>query len=229
MMSRKNKNLTPYGEKRFRPGNYMGSRGLPQDAVILDIDGTILDWGSAANPKVIEFARRHHEKNHMIIVITARTQEWEYESSFNLLMNILPFPFVGPICRSDTDPRYASEFKREIAQGFEDMGLYRIVGAADDSQEVIRMWRWWAKTHFTDSKDFDLLESAYTSYADWRTTLPRKGPSVPFSVTKTASDWSHYSTKPSLVQESYWPLPLDDKEENYNDLNSLSKWGIVEK
>lgn len=172
-------NLTPYGAKKFRTpthkDEFNGEQGSAMKAVILDIDGTLQTWGQGADAKVLEYCKKHYDQGHVLIVLTARTHDYDYERSFNWLMKNLPYPFIGPFHRACDDPRYASEFKREVAQGFEDMNLYQIVGAADDNTFVNDMWRHWADEHFADPADFDLLECGYGDYSSWRTQLPAKG------------------------------------------------------
>jgi hypothetical protein len=168
-------NTTPYGGMRLKTGaGFAGPKGTAITAGVLDIDGTLQDWGAGASKKVLDWMETV-EKRHpdmVWLVITARTHDYDYRRSFNWLVKHVPYEFIGPFCRADDDPRYASEFKRELAQGFEDMGLYKIVAAADDNRYVIDMWKHWAETHFEDTAEFDLLETSYTSYPTWRSELP---------------------------------------------------------
>lgn len=170
--------ITPYGAKKFRnpmwKNEFVGTQGSPMEAVVLDIDGTLTEWGSSANQDTVKWTRNHVEKGRVILVITARDHGVSFTSSFNQLLKLLPFAFIGPFCRPDDDPRYASEFKRELVQGFEDAGLYKIVGAADDNNFVIDMWKHWAIEHFENPEDFDLLECSYRSYSSWRNDLPAR-------------------------------------------------------
>lgn len=193
-------NLTPYGAKRFRTpthkNEFSGEQGSALPAVILDIDGTLQTWGQGADAKVLDYCKKHYEAGHVLIVVTARTHDYDYERSFNWLMRNLPYPFIGPFHRACDDPRYASEFKREVAQGFEDMNLYRIVGAADDNDYVNDMWRHWAKEHFTDPADFDLLVCGYGDYSHWRTNLPSKG--------KAATTWKPSTTTTASTKGKVW-------------------------
>jgi len=167
--------LTPYGAKKFRTPTayreYNGLRGKPMEAVVLDIDDTLQDWGASVSKRVLKWAEDHYRQGRVLLVFTAREHEWQFRQSFDWLVAHLPFPFIGPFCRGKTDPRYASEQKRELAQGFEDMGLYRIMGAADDNPIVNDMWKQWAIDHFDDPTEFDLLECARASYPDWRANL----------------------------------------------------------
>lgn len=172
------KNATVYGGQRFRSpirsGEFVGTKGSLREAVILDIDGTLQGWGDGVQRSALEFCARHDKLDRTFIIITARDHEHSYWSSFNWLMVHFPYPFIGPFCRSLDDPRYTSEFKRELAQGFEDMGLYRIVGAADDNSYCQKMWKQWAIEHFEVPGEFDLLECCYESYPDWRSGLSPK-------------------------------------------------------
>ena len=206
------KKKTSYGVDRYRTPFYKGEfrypQGSKQKAVILDIDGCIIDWGDQANQKVREYAKKHYELGHVLIVMTARDHEYMYTSSFNLLMHVLPYPFIGPFCRPKDDPRYASEFKRETAEHLS--YIFDIVGAADDNKQVIQMWKWWATEY--GPKDFDLLETEYTSYPTWRESLPNKGASATHYATKPGSWASAYPKHRAAGSRAYetnsapWPL-----------------------
>lgn len=169
--------MTVYGAKKYRTpiskDEFTGKQGSPFEAIIFDIDGTLQSWGAGAEKKILKWAEKHNKAGRTFVVITARGESM-YTTSFNWLMHNFPYPFIGPFVRADDDPRYASEFKRELAQGFEDTGLFKIMGAADDNQYVINMWKQWAKDHFDKPEDFDLFEAKYETYSDWRSDLPSK-------------------------------------------------------
>ena len=217
-------NLTPYGAKRFRTpthkNEFSGEQGSALPAVILDIDGTLQTWGQGADSKVLEYCKKHYDAGHVLIVVTARTHDYDYERSFNWLMRNLPYPFIGPFHRACDDPRYASEFKREVAQGFEDMNLYRIVGAADDNDFVNDMWRHWAKEHFDKPEDFDLLVCGYGDYSHWRSNLPSKGAATAWKPSTTTTStkgrvWvpGAFDSETKLwVQGHYADEPADDAD-----------------
>lgn len=173
--------ITPYGATKFRTpwktNEYVGTQGSPILAGVLDIDGTMQTFGHGLDQTLLKWCDALQKANPDMVwlVITARDHEFMYETSFNWIMRAFPYPFIGPFCRADNDPRYASEFKRELAQGFEDMGLYRIIAAADDNKFVNDMWKHWATTHFTDPTQFDLLEChSRADYLGWRGGLPSK-------------------------------------------------------
>jgi len=202
-------NLTPYGgmrlRKPIRAGEFVGSKGSPIMAGILDIDGTLQDFGSSASKRVLDWMTKVEKKypDMVWLVVTARTHEYDYTRSFNWLVKHVPHVFVGPFCRAENDPRYASEFKREIAEGFENMGLYRIVAAADDNKYVIDMWKFWQQTR---SADLDLLECSYSSYATWRKDLPSKGYSTPAKATTTygTTPWTRSTPANRPAGTSRW-------------------------
>jgi hypothetical protein len=179
-------NSTPYGALRFRTllgaGEFAGPKGSPIHAGILDIDGTLQDFGSKASKKVLDWMVEVEKKYPTMVwlVITARTHEHDYQRSFDWLVKHVSSAFIGPFHRAADDPRYASEFKRELAQGFEDMGLYRIIAAADDNQHVIKMWEHWAETHFASADEFDLLKTNYT-YPSWSSSPTTGGYGTPSS------------------------------------------------
>ena len=197
--------ITPYGAKRYRPdygkGRFNGTSGTKPKAVILDIDGTLQDWGNVVNKKVLDWVDKHYRAGHVLIVLTARTHEHDYKRSFDWLVGHLPYPFIGPFHRSDDDPRYASEFKREVAESLSQ--LYTIVGAADDNTYVNDMWRHWAALH--PEVDFDLLECSYSAYPSWRSE-------VGSGWSSTVGGWSTSSKKTSVTEAQpviSRALPLD--------------------
>lgn len=174
--------VTVYGAKKFRTpwskDEYTGLRGSKIHAYVLDIDGTLQDFGSSASKKVLDWCAKidKADPKAVFLVITARDHgSFGYQGSFNWLLHAFPYPFIGPFARAVDDPRYASEFKRELAQGFEDMGLYQIMGAADDNTYVLDMWDQWGKDHFADPATFDVLRCDTGSYQAWRKDLPTKG------------------------------------------------------
>lgn len=167
--------VTVYGAKKFRTPTYAksfaGTKGSPILAGVLDIDGTLQGYGSSADKGVLDWMAKLQKKwpDMVWLVVTARDHEFMYDTSFNWVCAHLPYPFIGPFCRAKDDPRYASEFKRELAQGFEDMGLYQIVAAADDNNFVNDMWKQWAIDHFENPDDFSLLECSHRGdYGAWR-------------------------------------------------------------
>lgn len=167
-------NTVPYGTevtKRFRTplraGEFNGT-GTKPEAIVLDIDGTLETWGATIKADTLEWIAKHVKAGRVLIVITARTHDYDYQRSFNWLVAHLPHPFIGPFCRVKDDARYASEFKREVAEALSQ--LFTIVGAAEDNHHVNAMWRHWAALH--PEVEFDLLECGYGDYSDWRKTLP---------------------------------------------------------
>jgi hypothetical protein len=174
--------VTVYGAKKFRTpireDEFTGTQGSPIIAGVLDIDGTMSGFGSGMIKSTMDWIERVEKEYPEIVwlVITARDHgSFGYVASFNWVMHHFPRPFIGPFARPKDDPRYASEFKRELAQSFEDIGLYQIVAAADDNEFVIDMWEQWAKDHFEDPKNFMLLKCLKNDdYGLYRSSLPSK-------------------------------------------------------
>ena len=202
--------LTEYGtlkyRKPLREGEFVGRQGTKPEAIVLDIDGTLTEYGSTANQKTLDWCKKHHDAGRVLIVITARTHEHDFQRSFDWLVAHVPYPFIGPIHRSVDDPRYASEFKRETIEVLAQ--LYTIRGAADDNVHVLGMY----KNHF--GPDFDLLECSYGEYADWRRDL-KPGTNRP-AGTRTFSEsfasdtgWNDYSN----WEDTFSQDRLDSKTE----------------
>lgn len=198
-------NTVPYGTeetKRFRTplraGQY--STGTKPEAIVLDIDGTLETWGATIKADTLEWIDKHVKAGRVLIVITARTHDYDYQRSFNWLVRHLPYPFIGPFCRVHDDDRYASEFKREVAEALSQ--LFTIVGAAEDNHHVNAMWRHWAALH--PEVEFDLLECSYGDYADWRKTLPAAGG---YSSSYGSRSWSAYDQWEDYTGRN---VPADD-------------------
>ena len=205
--------VTVYGAKKYRTpyrkDQFTGTQGSKRKAVILDIDGTIQSWGSGLAAEIKEWLKKHYDAGDWFVVITAR-DDFMYETSFNWLMRQLPYPFIGPFTRAEDDPRYASEFKRELA---EDLSAYfEFVGAADDNEWVLKMWDQWAIDHFENPADFDIFRAAgHTGYADWRSELPYKGNYQGYGSYGTSSyvshkgeHWVNGAMVNGVWQQGYW-------------------------
>ena len=139
----------PAYRSRFRPN---GTPGTKPQAVILDMDGTLENWDGKPNPPGVEYVNHHHSQDRVIIVITARDHEWSYQRTHKWLKDHLAVPFVGPICRPSDDERYACDFKKDVYERLSH--VYDIVGAIDDDNYVLGMWR--------SIPDLEVVETGYT-------------------------------------------------------------------
>jgi hypothetical protein len=128
-------------------------------AVIVDVDGTLADVrgirhhvaqkpkdfdafhaasaGVPPNQQAIDFAQRHHDAGHVILVVTARRQQWLGVTQAWLERH-LPVPFDGPFHRADDDYRPDVQVKRDIFRYL--ARHYDIRGAIDDNPGVIALW-----------------------------------------------------------------------------------------
>jgi hypothetical protein len=210
---------TPYGAKKFRTpthaNQFKGKTGSKQEAIILDIDGTLTTWGAGFDKDTLKWCEKHYKANGDIvfIVVTARDHEYMYESSFNTLMRGFPYAFIGPFCRAKDDPRYASEFKRELCVDLS--AIFDIIGAADDNKQVIDMWKQWAIDWFEKPEDFDLLECSYGEYGDWRYGLASKGTTTTYVGGKsTTTSYGKPSTATGTHQGRKWVNGYHVKDAN---------------
>lgn len=149
----------PAYRSRFRPN---GTPGTKPEAVILDMDGTLENWDGKPNPPGVEYVNHHHSQDRVIIVITARDHEWSYQRTHKWLKDHLTVPFVGPICRPSDDERYACDFKKDVYERLSH--VYDIVGAIDDDNYVLGMWR--------SIPDLEVVETGYTYSPAEKTLSP---------------------------------------------------------
>lgn len=148
-MTTKTTSLVPYKAPSGQTASYRNpnrGRDIPGSrptAVILDMDGTLDVAGKPGKPGM-RWARRMHRAGHVLIVVTARTQEYEYERTHawlirNMRDKMKPMPFVGPFCRSKDDMRFACDFKKAVYDMLSN--TYDIIGAIDDDRWCLQKWR----------------------------------------------------------------------------------------
>jgi hypothetical protein len=128
-------------------------------AVIVDVDGTLADvrgirhhvttkpkdfdaFHAASadvppNQQAIDFVQRHHDAGHVIVVVTARRQQWLGVTQAWLDQHV-PVPFDGPFHRADDDFRPDVQVKRDIHRYL--ARHFDIRGAIDDNPNVIALW-----------------------------------------------------------------------------------------
>lgn len=135
------------------------------DVVVLDVDGCLRDWDCSVIDKGMAFAEKHHELGRVLVIASVgeSVQKWLAEN--------FPLPFLGPFCRPVFDDRPAAVFKQALALELENEG-YRIVGAADDSARVLRMWQLWAGER-ENPESFDLLRTTFSCHK-WKVAAARQ-------------------------------------------------------
>lgn len=133
------------------------------DAVIVDVDGTLVDVTTAIphlyddqgrktfdafhqasavcppNWQAISYVVRAHAAGIVVAVVTARMYRWQ-ELTEAWLAEHMPVPYVGPFMRGDTDYRTDVEVKRDIYRVLTQTHGYRIIGAIDDNPPIIDLW-----------------------------------------------------------------------------------------
>ncbi|QWY80269.1 DNA binding protein [Gordonia phage EdmundFerry] len=133
-------------------------------AVIVDMDGTLVDVTTALphlvddkgrksfdrfheasrtcppNAQAIAFCVRHWAAGHVVCVVTARKYQWQ-ELSEAWLGEHLPVPYVGPFMRGDLDNRADVDVKRDIHRILTRDHEFEIVGAIDDNPPIIELWQ----------------------------------------------------------------------------------------
>lgn len=133
---------------------------LQQAAVIVDVDGTLVDvssvrhhvagpgkrdfdafhHGSADCPPIAQTLRwveEMHDNGHHILVVTARMEKWR-GLTLSWLARHLTRPHTELVMRRDGDYRPDYEVKREIHAELEDR--YHIRAAIDDNPNVLKLW-----------------------------------------------------------------------------------------
>lgn len=130
-----------YGIKGHWPA--VAKRGSERrTAVILDIDGTLTSWSNktgSVHKQGMAYAQKKHEEGHVLIIVTARDRESEGRRTKAWLRKNMPVPYIGPIMRSRSDMRHACDFKSAVVDSLS--SLFDVVGAIDDDQWCLRMYR----------------------------------------------------------------------------------------
>lgn len=132
----------------------------PVDAVVFDMDGTLVDVGtlvdkymrgskrnfhafhtesefSPSHDWVAEAARKCAAKGYAVLVVTARQATYVGATSRWLVNNHIPVDHLFMRGHDDFRPDY--EAKRDIVADIEARG-FRIVHAYDDNPQVLRLW-----------------------------------------------------------------------------------------
>lgn len=135
-----------------------------QTAVIVDMDGTLVDVTTALphlvddagrktfdrfheasracppNAQAIAYCVRAWAAGHVVVVVTARMYRWQ-ELSEAWLDEHLPGPYTGPFMRGDLDHRPDVDVKRDIHRILTRDHEFEIVGAIDDNPPIIELWQ----------------------------------------------------------------------------------------
>ncbi|MGV0050110.1 NUDIX domain-containing protein [Mycobacterium colombiense] len=111
---------------------------LRTPAVIVDVDGTLVNHRGQPIAQGIAFARRHHYSGRAVLIVTARHECLRKETTA-WLRRCLPVPFLGPFHRRNGDTRADAVVKREIYEVL--TRRYAIHAAIDDLATNLQMWR----------------------------------------------------------------------------------------
>lgn len=132
-------------------------------AVILDVDGTLIDTSSALHhlyppeggkkdfpafyeaaldcpphPEVMSWATTKVAQGLSLVVVTGRKYK-DLDNTRQWLSRHLSMPYAGPFCRDDDDHRPATEVKCELYHRLSQ--TYKVVAAAEDDPRVIELWK----------------------------------------------------------------------------------------
>jgi hypothetical protein len=108
-----------------------------QEAVIVDMDGTLCDDYGRPIAQGLDFAKRHHAAGRILLIVTAREERWRHATSSWLRQN-LPVPFEGPWHCRNGDTRSHAVVKHEIWQRLSKQ--YTNTAAIDDLPENLALW-----------------------------------------------------------------------------------------
>lgn len=140
--------------------------GVSPPAVIVDVDGTLVDAYGRPIPQGIEFCRRHHAAGRTVLIVTARP-EFCRDLTTAWLNQYLPVPFVGPFHRRDNDPRPCDVVKREIWL-LHLRQRYDIKAAIDDLAENLTLW------HLIGIPEVEAVPGGLAASTQLETRLMRK-------------------------------------------------------
>ena len=164
--------------------------GSKPEAVIVDVDGTIENWDGRPHTDGMAWVNQQHAAGRVIIVVTARDHGNAYQRTHAWLTRNMTVPFVGPFCRSDDDPRYASAFKQDVHRRLSH--LYKIVAAIDDNLHVLNMWR---------SIGVEAVQTAY-DYSNHPRINDRKWSPGPID---DYDEWWSATEEPLFSDKDRWP------------------------
>lgn len=131
----------------------------PAPAVIVDVDGTLVDVDGVRHhvtgttrdfhafhqesidcppiPWVVNLVRDYHHKRYPVVIVTGRSRRYERLTSMWLALHDVPS--VEMHMRRDGDQRPDVEVKREILRAVRHR--YRIKRAIDDNPSIIDLWK----------------------------------------------------------------------------------------
>lgn len=134
-----------------------------KDAVIVDMDGTLADVSSIRhlvdgitakkdfhafhtasefvppNRQAIDYCIRAHKAGRVVIIVTARMEQWRGATERFLARELIPHvPIEAQYHRADGDYRKDREVKAEILAQIRQ--TYNVVGACDDNPNVVELW-----------------------------------------------------------------------------------------
>lgn len=134
-----------------------------RDAVIVDMDGTLCDVRSIrhlvdginskkdfnafhtasefvpANKQAIDYCVRAHKAGQVVIIVTARMEQWRGVTRRFLDRELIPHvPIEAQFHRADGDYRKDHEIKAEILAVVRK--TYNVVGACDDNPSIVELW-----------------------------------------------------------------------------------------
>ena len=153
---------------------------IKPEAVIMDIDGTLLDvrpfehhFGrpegfdadaydrdiltASTNREAEEFLIKNHAAGRAVLVFTARKERYR-DSSYAWLRRVSPVPLHGVFHRADGDDRHDVAIKHEMY--LRASKFFTVVAAMDDHPGVVYMWR--------DLGIPEVIQTEYTTYTDPR-------------------------------------------------------------
>lgn len=111
---------------------------LDNQAVIVDVDLTLVDHFGQPIAQGIAFCRRHYAAGRTVLIVTAREERLR-DVTVTWLNKHLGVPFRGPWHRRNGDLRPDLMVKAEIWQQLS--RRYAVRAAIDDRADVLALWK----------------------------------------------------------------------------------------